>query len=79
MPRKPEPWYWEKRNGWYVQLNGKHVFLGEHPADAPKPEKNKKGRWNAPASIDDAFHKLKVAPTIVASGTVWEVFDSMLD
>ena len=44
MPRKPEPWYWERRNGWYVQLNGKHVFLGEHPSDAPKPEKNKKGK-----------------------------------
>ena len=78
MPRKPEPWYWEKRNGWYVQINGKHVFLGEHPAGAAKPEKNKKGRWNAPESIDDAFHKLMLAPTVVASGTVWEVFDAML-
>jgi hypothetical protein len=79
MPRKPEPWYWERRNGWHVQLNGKHVFLGEHLADAPKPEKNKKGRWNAPESIDDAFHKLMLTPTVIQSGTVWDVFDSMLD
>ena len=79
MPRKPEPWYREDRNGWYVNLNGKRHFLGEHPAGASKPEKNKQGRWNAPQVIDDAFHKLMLTPATIPSGTIWEVFDSMLD
>lgn len=38
--RKPEPWYWEARKGWYVQVNKKQVKLG---ADLdPKPKVNPK-------------------------------------
>ena len=25
--RRPEPWYWEKRDGWYVQIAGKQKKL----------------------------------------------------
>ena len=59
MAKKASPWFWEARNGWYVLLNGQRHFLGEHPADAPRPQKSKKtGKWNSPAPIDEAFHRL---------------------
>jgi len=78
MSRSPIAWFRKARNAWYVKLHGKQRFLGEHPADAPKPKQNDRGQWNPPESIRDEFHKLMVAP-IVKSGTVWEVFDSFLD
>ncbi len=37
MAKKAYPWFWEARDGWYVLLNGRRHFLGEHPADAPRP------------------------------------------
>jgi integrase len=36
--KKPEPWYWEARRGWYVQINKKQVKLGGD--DNPKPKSN---------------------------------------
>jgi integrase len=59
MAKKASPWFWEARDGWYVLLNGQRHFLGEHPIDAPRPQKSKKtGKWNSPQSIDEAFHRL---------------------
>ena len=31
MARTAHPWYWEERNGWYVNKDGKRHFLGDHP------------------------------------------------
>lgn len=59
MARKPQPWFREERNAWYVRLNGLQIFLGEHPEGAAKPQKSKKtGKWNSPKSIDEAFRKV---------------------
>ena len=55
MPRQPEPWFHNGR-GWYVQLDGKQPFLGEHPPNATPPKKGNAGRWNVPQSIRDEFH-----------------------
>jgi hypothetical protein len=61
MARTANPWFWEERNGWYVNRNGQRHFLGDHPADAPAPKKTK-GKWNAPEAIRTAFHALMAAP-----------------
>jgi len=60
MARIASPWFWEERQGWYVNKDGRRHFLGEHPADAPAPKKIK-GKWNAPASIVQAFHATMAA------------------
>ena len=57
MARTPTPWFWEERNGWYVNNDGQRHHLGEHPQDAPPPRKHK-GKWNAPQAIMQAFHEL---------------------
>ncbi len=44
MPRRPEPWYWQVRDGWYVQINRKQVLLA-------------KGEANKTAAYE-AFYKL---------------------
>ena len=41
MAKKASPWFWEARNGWYVLLNGQRHLLGDHPADAARPQKSK--------------------------------------
>ena len=87
MARKPSPWYWPERNGWYTILNGQRQSLGNHPEDAPPPLK-RRGKWVIPSAIEQAFHKLLVtpatstAPTPVQNQdglTVAEVFDKYLD
>lgn len=55
------PWFWEKRNAWFCEPDGKRVCLGSHPEGYPVPKKGKKG-WNAPQPILDAFHKLMTTP-----------------
>src|SRR4051812_22523211 len=57
MAKKAQPWYWEARNQWFVQINGQRYFLGDHPADLPPPKKGKRG-WNSPQAIDDAYPRL---------------------
>ena len=54
VARTASPWFWEERNGWYINKDGQRHFLGEHPADAPPPRKTKK-KWNAPPDILRAF------------------------
>jgi integrase len=88
MARVAAPWFWEERQGWYVNKDGQRHFLGEHPADAPPPHKHKK-KWNAPPAIMRKFHDLmaqegpaaaapKSAPTPDGL-TVAEVCDKYLD
>jgi integrase len=83
MAKKPAPWYWEARNGWYVLIGGQRHFLGEHPADAPAPQKSKKTRrWNTPTRIDDAFHRLmrgeSVHPAPEGGDTLVQVLDDFI-
>jgi hypothetical protein len=86
MARRASPWYWPERSGWYVILNGQRHPLGNHPADAPPPQK-RRGKWAIPLAIEQAFRKLLAAPSATPppiqqnSGgiTVAEVFDKYLD
>ncbi|MCE9567185.1 MAG: site-specific integrase [Planctomycetes bacterium] len=55
--RQPKPWYRKWKSTWYVELDGKQHFLGQHPKDSPPPKKLN-GEWKPPASILDAFYKL---------------------
>jgi hypothetical protein len=51
------PWYRTQTNCCYVCCNGKQENVGQHPATANKPRKNKDGHWNAPKEIRDAYPK----------------------
>lgn len=86
MARKPSPWYREDRNGWYVTLDGQRHHLGDHPPGAPKPRKSERsGKWNAPASIEEAFVKLlgggpaEQAPAPAAAPAAGDDVVSVLD
>jgi hypothetical protein len=61
VARTASPWFWEERQGWYVNKDGQRHFLGEHPKGAPPPRKIRK-KWNTPESILQAFHALMAAP-----------------
>jgi len=61
MGRPSSPWFWEKRQRWYVRVHGVWHNLGEHPKGAPKPKKTKKG-WNVPKVIRQCFHELMATP-----------------
>lgn len=87
MARTASPWFWEERNGWYVNKDGQRHFLGDHPPDSPAPRKTK-GKWNAPAAIRDAFHAVmsaKPAPQSPQNSvpgsvpTVGSVFEKYLE
>ena len=60
MARIASPWFWEERQGWYVNKDGQRHFLGEHPEGAPLPRKHK-GKWNVPQTIVQAFHAIMAA------------------
>ena len=87
MARKPSPWYWPERNGWFTILNGHRHPLGEHPADLPTPQK-RKGKWVVPQRSRRPS-TLLVAPAprpashggnaATAGMTVSEVLDKFLD
>jgi integrase len=87
MARTASPWFWEKRQGWYVNKDGQRHFLGAHPEGAPAPRKTK-GKWNAPNSVMQAFHTLMADPDPknvpktfprTTGPTVPEIFDKYLD
>jgi integrase len=87
MARTASPWFWEERQGWYVNKDGQRHFLGAHPEGAPAPRKSK-GKWNAPSAITQAFHTLMADPEPksvtktspkAAGPTVPEIFDKYLD
>lgn len=81
MPHHPGPWYRAPRNLWYVQLNGRQHKLGPHPEGAPAPKK-RKGEWNPPPEILEAYHQLMARPPepapVVRSGSVVEIIDKFL-
>ena len=85
MARKPSPWFWPERNGWFTILGGRRHPLGDHPAELPPPVK-RKGKWVAPPTIERAFHALLAAPAEriepriePAVLTVSELLDKFLD
>jgi hypothetical protein len=55
MAKRPSPWFWGARGGWYITRNGQHVNLGKHPADSPPPSK-RNGKWVVPEAVMRAFH-----------------------
>jgi integrase len=89
MARRASPWFWEERQGWYVNKDGQRHLLGEHPAGAPAPKQNSRSKkWNAPPAIVQAFHELMAAKTEVKAPdaptspdgfTVAEILDKFLD
>jgi integrase len=86
VARTSSPWFWEERNGWYVNIRGQRQHLGDHPENAPPPRKQK-GKWNAPPQIVTKFHELmarppeapRPRPAPAAGLTVAEVFEKFLD
>ncbi len=86
MARKPSPWYWPERNGWYTILHGQRHHLLDQPEDAPPPKK-RGGKWVIPTEVDQVFHTLLAAPaeqngqpqSDPSEITVAELFDKYLD
>lgn len=88
MARKPSPWYWPERHGWYTILRGQRQHLLDLPPEVPPPKK-RKGRWVAPPEVEEIFHTLLVADAEEKRGarkaappsgpTVAEVFHKYLD
>ena len=62
MAKKPSPWFWEARDGWYITRNGQHVNLGKHPADSPPPSKHN-GKRVVPDPIMQAFYAAMASNT----------------
>lgn len=62
MPKKPEPWWWEKRGAWFVQIDGKRHNLGRNKKKAlgryyrlmTQPKKRRANRESV-VGIIDAF------------------------
>jgi integrase len=81
MARKPRPWYRSDRNQWFVTVNGTRHLLGDHPADAARPQQSKKtSQWNPPKVISDKFHALMAdEPETVSADTIWGICDLFLD
>jgi integrase len=52
--KRPEPWYWEARKAWYVQLGKKQRKLGTDT----KPRRDKAGRPIPPEEVMRSFHLL---------------------
>jgi integrase/recombinase XerC len=83
MARKPSPWYWPERRGWYTILNGQRRRLIDLAPDAPEPKK-RGSKWIVPPEVDQAFHALMIQPDeqsqpVAPSGlSVVEVFDKFL-
>jgi len=56
--RKPKPWYWAYKKGWYVKVGGVQHPLGKHHEDRP-PARDKKGEWKpVPPEVERAFQRL---------------------
>jgi hypothetical protein len=39
LARPRKPWFRKERNAWFVEIDGRQVPLGEHPAAFPRPSK----------------------------------------
>jgi integrase len=57
MARKPSPWYWPERHGWFTIIDSRRHRLLDLPAEAPPPKK-RNGRWIIPPEVDQIFHRL---------------------
>jgi integrase len=87
MARRPSPWYWPERRGWYTILNGQRHRLLDLAPEEPEPKK-RAGKWVVPYSVEQLFHQLLAKPpevlatpatNIESSGlTVAEVLDKHL-
>lgn len=55
MARRPEPWYWAARKGWYVQFNKKQILLGK--AD--------KATTTPPKAIAAEYHRLMMGENLL--------------
>lgn len=78
MGRRPKPWWWKSRNGWYVILDGVKRRLGAHPEDSPAPRKGKTG-WNVPKQIETLFDSIKHTPEKKLAGdSVAAILDDFL-
>lgn len=55
--KRPEPWYWAARRGWYVQIAKKQRKLG---AD-PNPRKDRAGEPIPPEEVARKYHLLMAA------------------
>jgi hypothetical protein len=40
--RQPKPRYRSAKSTWYVELDGKQHFVGQHPVDIPPPTEVRK-------------------------------------
>ena len=73
--RRPEPWYWAARKGWYVQLNKKQVKLGDESNPKPNPK--------PPADVMREYHRLMSSEGLLTAkersgATVPEVCEALL-
>ncbi len=59
--RRPEPWYWTARKGWYVQIEGKQRLLGKDPS----PRMNKAGEPVPPDAVSRAYYRMMAAGGMV--------------
>src|SRR4051812_48707655 len=46
MARRPHPWYWKARKGWYVQYNKKQILLGKADRETTKPPPEVEAEWH---------------------------------
>jgi integrase len=46
MAKRPEPWYWAARKGWYIQVNKKQILLAKAPQETKIPPKEALQEWH---------------------------------
>jgi integrase len=73
MARRPEPWYWDARKGWYVQFNKKQILLGKADKKTTAP----------PREIAAEYHRLMMGENLLdetdrKQATVPEVCEAFL-
>lgn len=86
MARKPSPWYWPERHGWYTILHGHRHHLLDLADDAPAPRK-RDGQWVVPKEVDKLFRALldaedeekKLPRKPDAGPALAEIFEKYLD
>lgn len=74
--RRPEPWYWEARKGWYVQVNKRQIRLGVDES----PKKNKAGDYVPSDAVSREYFRLmavngKIESKEMKNATIAEVVD----
>jgi integrase len=76
MPRRPEPWYWSKRKGWYVQLDGKQILLGKADKRTPNPPPEIQKEWHRLMAVgnrlSDEERRRTTVPELVEVFLEWK-------